>query len=824
MKIILSIILLISIQQASFAQLKKTDTTKASVLAFKDLIQPSVVADSGLINIYKQSDKFYWEIPNSIFDKDILIVSRISKGAANSKNFMIGYAGDEINNLVIRFSKGPKGNIFVRRIAVAERETDTISSLYYAIANSNLQPIVAVFNIKAFSENRKASVIDVTDYLNDDNDIFFFNPGYKSMLGLTGIQADKSYVVDVKSFANNIEIRTVKTYSKTQNITGINGGLLPIGSSGTSTLELNTFVILLPEQIMQSRFYDDRVGFFSLSFIDYDLNPQGVKKINLIKRWRLEPKEKDKEKYYQGELVEPKKPIVFYIDPNTPPKWVPYLMQGVNDWQVAFEQAGFKNAIFAKEAPSKDEDSTWSIEDSKYSAIVYKPSTVENASGPVIVDPRSGEILESHINWYHNMLNPLHYWYLLQASQVDSTARAMVFPDSLMGKLIRSVVSHEVGHALGLQHNFGSSSTIPVDSLRSKTWVTKYGHTPSIMDYARLNYVAQPEDSLELSTLLPRIGVYDKWAIEWGYKLYSQYSSASSERDFLNQLVIKKLSNNKRLWFGADSSPNDPRCQSEDLGDDAMKANTYAIKNLKWILPHLREWTKQPNEGYENFESLYRQLLNHYYRYAGHVAKYIGGTYETSKRVEEPGSVFETVPREKQKKAIEFLNENLFKTPWWIIDSSVLNYIPMSPIDILSIVQMKYLEDLTSSITFIKLIRAEAIGGKKVYQLKEYFKDLHNCFWEELKTNRPIDLFRRNLQKVYVEKFIKFIEKEPMDDKTAMVVSASSKLNDINSLVKIELKLLKNELGKAVIMYKDLMTKYHLQDCLERIEDALKLD
>ena len=365
-------------------------------------------------------------------------------------------------------------------------------------------------------------------------------------------------------------------------------------------------MVLLPKVPMKPRYFDPRVGYFATGYTDFDANPQGIEEIRMITRWRLEPKPEDVEKYKRGELVEPQKQIVYYIDPATPRKWVPYLIQGVNDWNVAFEKAGFKNAITAKVAPVNDP--TWSLEDASHSAIVYKPSDVANASGPHVHDPRSGEILESHINWYHNVMNLVRDWYFIQTAAVDPEARTLRFPDSLMGQLIRFVSSHEVGHTLGLRHNWGSSSTVPVENLRNKAWVEANGHTPSIMDYARFNYVAQPEDNISEKGLFPRIGDYDKWAIEWGYKWMPDANTPEDEVPILNKMTMEKLKD-KRYWFGTETDQDDPRGQNEDLGDNAMKASAYGIKNLQRILVKLPEWTKEANKDYSSLNEMYQQLV-----------------------------------------------------------------------------------------------------------------------------------------------------------------------------------------------------------------------
>ena len=614
-------LIIFSLTENSQSKNSKDSSGKPSgnLKAYKDIITSKAVSDGGLFWVHKIDEKYYIEIPDSLFGREILVVNRISKAAADMRmGGFFGYAGDQIGQNVIRFERGPNNKVFIRAISFAEYSKDSTSPMFTAVRNSNVQPIVYSFDIKALGKEGDGAVVDITDLVNGDNDVLYFTGGFKSALRLGGLQSDKSYIVAVKSYPINLEVKTVKTYSRSY--------------GGNMTMELNSSLVLLPKIPMKGRYFDPRVGFFNVGYIDYDENPQGIKRISLIKRWRLEPKDEDIEKYKRGELVEPKKQIVFYIDPATPVKWIPYLIQGVNDWQKTFEKAGFKNAIVAKKAPTKEEDSTWSLDDATNSAIVYKPSDIANASGPSISDPRSGEILESHINWYHNIMELLHNWYFVQASAVDPMARTMQFDDELMGQLIRFVSSHEVGHTLGLRHNFGASSTVAVDSLRSKTFLEKYGHSPSIMDYARFNYVAQPEDGVTQQNLFPRIGAYDHWAIEWGYKLLPDIYEPDEEKALLNELTIAK-SNNNIYWFGSEQEQNDPRAQSEDLGDNAMKAGDYGIKNLQRIVAHLPEWTKIAHEDYGSLSQMFREIQDQYQRYVGHVVKNIGECTRLKRRL-----------------------------------------------------------------------------------------------------------------------------------------------------------------------------------------------
>jgi hypothetical protein len=795
---------------------------------YKEVITDKAKTDEGLFKVHKVEDKYFFEIPDALFGRDLLVVNRISKAAAGMRNGFFGYAGDQIGQNVVRFEKGPNNKVFLRSISYAEYAKDSTSPMFTAVNNSNIQPIAAAFDIKAFSKDNDGSVIDVTDYVSGDNDILFFNSSVKSSQRVGSLQVDKSYISGIRAFPINIEITTVKTYSRSAAPpSGIPGLSIGGAGAGNITVELNSSMVLLPKDPMQARYFDPRVGFFAVGYTDFDLNPQGVKSIGVVKRWMLEPKPEDMDKYKRGELVEPQKPIIFYIDPATPKKWIPYLIQGVNDWQVAFEKAGFKNAIIAKRAPTPAEDPEWSLEDARYSAIVYKPSDVANASGPSISDPRSGQIMESHINWYHNVMELVRNWYFVQTAAVDPRARKMVFDDELMGQLIRFVSSHEVGHTLGLRHNYGSSSTVPVENLRNKAWVEANGHTPSIMDYARFNYVAQPEDNISDKGLYPRIGDYDKWAIEWGYRLFPQYKNPESEKDYLNKWVIDKLQD-KRLWFGTESNPDDPRSQSEQVGDDAMKASMYGIKNLQRILPNLMVWTKEPDENYSNLKDLYGEVTGQFSRYMGHVSKYVGGIMETPKTIEQDGAVYEVVSEAKQREAVDFLNKQLFTTPTWLINQEIYSRTGTSGLTTIGNIQDNMLNRLLSARTLGKLIDGEAAQGSNAYQVTELLADLKKGIWSELAARKPIDVYRRNLQKSYVNIMIGLVNPPKSSggsDQLAVLLglstSSSADKSDVRSVARAHLAALRTEVVAAAAGTTDPMSKYHLLDVAERIKNAL---
>jgi len=797
---------------------KPKDKKPEKIQPFEKVITSKAVSDEGIITVHKVEDKYYFEIPDKALKKEFLVVTRLTKAGAEMRMGTVGYAGDQISQNVISFEKGPNDKVFLRSISYVDYAKDSTSAMYKTVMRNNVNAIEQAFDIKAFGKEKNSTVIDVTDFINADNDVVSFDTRFKKGFRVGAFQKDKSFVNFVKSFPTNIEINTTKTYNRSAGEASPIPGAPKPEVSGNYTVEVNSSIILLPENKMQARYFDPRVGYFTVGYTDFDENPQGVERVSLVKRWRLEPKAKDLEKYKRGELVEPEKPIVFYIDPLTPKKWIPYLIQGVNDWQKAFEKAGFKNAIYAK-VPNVKEDPEWSLEDARFSAIVYKPSDVPNASGPSIADPRTGEILESHINWYHNVMKLLNDWYFVQASPNDPRARKVDFDDELMGQLIRFVSSHEVGHTLGLRHNFGSSSTVPVENLRNKAWLKANGHTPSIMDYARFNYVAQPEDNVGEAGLMPRIGDYDDWAIEWGYRRFYNYNSPEKEKAHLNKWVMEKLQN-PRLWFGTETNPYDPRSQSEQVGDNPMIAGKYGVKNLQRIMENIEAWSTKPNEDYSSLNNRFTQVSGQFARYLGHVSKYIGGVKETPKMVEQKGAIYELVSKSEQKEALKFLSENVFTTPNWLLKTSVLTKIDKSPVEVVENLQKTVLNRVLSEGVLNKLYEGESLDAN-AYAVYDYLQDIKNSVFSELKSSSKIDIYRRNLQKNFVETLIARTQaSKPSTGRNAETISDNS---DVKSLTRGVLREIKADASKNAQNAQDAVTKYHLEDLVYRIDKALEV-
>lgn len=820
---ILVVFLALGVSLNAEAQRKKKKNTKKETPAKKDKpkkggIQPyeKVVTkkhktDEGLFKVHSKGANYLFEIPDSLLNREMLMVTRIAKTASG-----IGFGGGKQNTQVLRWVKNKKQILL--KVVSHNVVADTILPVHEAVVNSNFEPILYAFPIKAFSKDSTATVIDASPLFEGDVKAITFPQRSRKRYKISKMDKTRSYIDRISSYPQNIEVRNVKTY--------IAGNPPSNSSVGSVTMELSNSMILLPKTPMKRRYFDERVGWFTSSQTDYGLDVQKSKSVTYLDRWRLEVKDEDLEKFKRGELVEPKKQIVYYIDRATPKKWRKYIKQGIEDWQIAFEAAGFKNAIIAKDAPTKEEDPDWSPEDVRYSVVRYLASPIPNANGPHVSDPRSGEILESDINWYHNVMTLLHNWFFVQTAAINPDARGNQFKDEVMGRLIRFVSSHEVGHTLGLPHNMGSSVAYPVDSLRSAEFTKKNGTAPSIMDYARFNYVAQPED--KGVALMPNIGPYDKYAINWGYRPILD-KSAEDEKTILNQW-IKEKAGNPVYRFGHQQVRNiiDPSSQTEDLGDDAMKASAYGIKNLQRILPRLEEWTTEDGETYEELKTMYGQVVGQFNRYMGHVSSNIGGVYEYFKTADQDGAVYVHVPKEHQKRALQFVNNELFKTPTWLIDENIISKTQHSGIiERIRGLQVQTLNRVLKTGRLTRMIENETLNGTKAYSLIEMMGDLRKGIWSEVYANKTINPYRRNLQRAHLDRLDFLLnkakdQKAPRSDRgyfkqTAVTINQS----DIKPVVRGELKRLQKDIKRSIPSVRNTITRYHLQDAADRIDTIL---
>ena len=772
---------------------------------YEEIITKDAITDDGLFKVHKVKDKYYYEIADSLLGRDMLMVTRIVKMATE-----LPLNRHKMSEQVLKWEKFDN-NIFLKQASYSKFANDSLP-ISIAVSNSNFEPIISSFKIAVENKENNSHVIDVTSLYKSDIKIFGFPQSSRKGYKITSLDSKLSFIESIRSFPLNIETKHIKTYKSSNS------------RNGQISMVLNNSMILLPKEPMKRRYFDQRVGWFTSAQTDYGIDNQEAETVRYLDRWRLEIKDEDIDKFKNGELVEPKKPIVYYLDPATPEKWRKYLKDGIEDWNVAFEAAGFKNAVIVKYPPTKEEDPDWSPEDVRYSTVRYLASPSLNANGPHVSDPRSGEIIESDINWYHNVMKLLRNWYFVQTAAVNPDSRGVEFKNEVMGELIRFVSSHEFGHTIGLPHNMGSSSAYPVDSLRSATFTKKYGTSPSIMDYARFNYVAQPGDEgvalMPSQWNTPNVGVYDIYSVKWGYKPILDVS-VEEEKSILKSWIMEKA-NDLKYRFG--SAGIDPSSQTEDLGDDAVKASEYGIANLKRIMPKLMEWTTKDGETYTELGYMYGQVLGQFGRYMGHVSNNIGGIYQYYKTSDQDGAVYTHVKKSYQQNCMNFLQNQLFETPEWMINKEILNKIEFAGItNRIRSTQSRTLNSLLDFGKMARLIENEAINGKNAYSLIEMMTDLRKGIFNEVYKNKTIDVYRRNLQLAYLDRISYLMSNEQGSTPSwarNYVTSVKVSQSDIRTVAANQLIELRKDLKKHKNK-SDKMTKMHLEMVQNKISSIL---
>ncbi|HXI24505.1 MAG TPA: zinc-dependent metalloprotease [Pyrinomonadaceae bacterium] len=785
---------------------------------YDKVITKDAKSKKGIFTVHQVKDKYYYEIPKKELDKDFLWVTQIARTTLG-----VGYGGQALGNRVVRWERN--GNKINLRNIDYSVVADSKLAIAQAVQAANNDSIIMTFPVAAWGPE-EAAVIEVTRLFTTD--VFEFSA--RQRLNATTMDPARSFIERVSPYPENIEAEASQTYTRTPAPAGLaTPAPNPFASTGmrpgSATVVLHHSMVKLPEKPMMPRLFDERVGYFSVNQMDYGRDDHRAPERTYITRWRLEKKDPN------AELSEPIKPIVYYIDSATPPKWIPYLKKGVESWQKAFEAAGFKNAIIAKLAPTPQQDPDFSPEDARYSVIRWLPSTIENASGPHIHDPRTGEILESDIQFYHNIMNLQRSWYFLQAGPLDPRAQKLPLPDDLMGRLLEFVVAHEVGHTLGFQHNMKGSSMYPQDKIRDKDWVHKMGHTPSIMDYSRFNYVAQPEDNIDVADLVPGIGPYDVWATMWGYKPITNATTPDQEESTLDDWARAQDNTPWYRFSTPGSAGSDPGELTEAVGDqDAVKSTAMGIKNLqrvsKMLLTATTSDASEKGKPYEDLQELYGRMLGQWTLELNHVAAIVGGFNTQQKNIGQQGVIFNPVPRTRQMEAVRFLNDNAFVSPTWQVDKDILRRI--EPIGVLSRMrnaQNSVLNNLLSSARFARLVEQNALDGDQSYAPADFLADVRRGVWRELETPQVrIDPYRRNLQRAYLD-----IANNKLNGAASTLpqglppgfAAVFVTSGDEKPFYRAELRSLNNSITVALAKTTDRATRVHLESVRDQIARIL---
>jgi hypothetical protein len=797
----LSILLtaLITTSCATSEQVSETPSnTRASAApanGYNSVITDKAVTSHGVVDVHFVGDKIYYEIPDSLLGRDFLMVSRVAAVPHNFFGFTS--SGSKTAEQVIAFEK-VRGKVNIRQRSYNSVAADSLP-ISRSVRANNYEPVIATFDVKAIGPDSTTTVIEINSLFETDVPAISGMTGrFRTMYQVRRLDNSRSYIDTVRTFPMNVEARHVMTYEAVN----------PPSSGGTNTISLlmNQSMVLLPKEPMTPRHHDYRVGWFTVTQLDFGSDEQKAATRSLIRRWRLEPSDPDA--YARGELVEPVKPIVYYVDPGTPEEYRQLVIDGVEDWNEAFEVAGFKNAIQAKLPPTKEEDPDFEPEDIRYNMVRWIANTTRNATGPSMTDPRTGEIIGSDIIWYHNHIRSYRNRLMLETGAVNPKARSMRVNDDYLKEAIRQVITHEIGHALGLPHNMKANSSYPVDSLRSPTFTEQYGVSASVMDYARQNYIAQPGDDVE--RFIRKIGPYDKYSINWGYRVIMDAETPEDEIPTLNQWILNKA-DDPMYRFGQ-STGYDPSAQTETLSDDPVQASIYGMMNLQRVVPNLLEWTSTPGRGYDDLEEIYGELISVWNRYVNHVITNIGGVHVERLASDQDGDIFRPVDKDYQKKAMNFMNRYAFTTPDWLLDGNILRNIEHAgAIERVQTLQGRHMMSVLNSARMIRLIEDETFRGDEAYAITEMLGDVRSGVWSELSNSSAIDVYRRNLQRTYLSHIQSLMESD----------NSSVHGSDIKALLRDELQTLKQQVDRSVTRAGDRATQVHLRDVQARIEKIL---